>query len=77
MDSLISMETVENADHIQYIITEQKTAIVFKDMSWTTIIAFQKLMHLLYLHHLLLLQSDVAIIKISLMDNAFVKQDTI
>ena len=34
-------------------------------------------MHLLYLHHLLLLQSDVAIIKISLMDNAFVKQDTI
>lgn len=74
---MISMETVENADHIQYIITEQKTAIVFKDMSWTTIIAFQKLMHLLYLHHLLLLQSDVAIIKISLMDNAFVKRDSI
>ena len=74
---MISMETVENADHIQYIITEQKTAIVFKDTSWTTIIAFQKLMHLFYLHHLLLPQSSVAIIKILLMDNAFVKRDSI
>lgn len=76
-DSIVLMETVENADHIQYIIKEQETAIASKDMSWTTLIAFRKLMHLLNLHHLLLLQLFVVIIKISLMDNAFAKQDII
>lgn len=30
---MISMETVENADHIQHIIKEQENVIVFKDIS--------------------------------------------